>query len=52
MLRPGEKGFNLEQLVTPLLMKYKYKRNMAVSLDPLNPKDPDGPFYKSVFYPP
>jgi hypothetical protein len=48
----GLPGFSMEHLVTPLYLLYKYKTPLSVSLDPVDPTDPDGSLYRSVFYPP
>lgn len=47
-------SYSLMDLVTPLKIMYDqniHSKNISVSLDPLVPTDPDGPWYRKTFYP-
>lgn len=52
-LQKGENPY-LKDLIVPLKIYYdktiQYK-NICISIDPKDPKDPDGPLYQKIYYP-
>lgn len=49
-----ESNYTFMDLVTPLKIMYDPEiksKNISVSLDPLVPTQPDGPWYSKTFYP-